>query len=359
METINGGNATEERRNNERRGDNRRGCDRRVDWKTAAEWKEAERRLQRERRQFERRTIERRVAELPEGLYLLNLPQALPGFRYFISSWFFVDALGRRVVVDPGPASTIPLLINRLSRLTESVDFVLLTHIHLDHAGGIAQFCEHFKGARVWVHPKARRHLLDPEKLWKGSLRTLGDIVQTYGQPQPLNPNSLMDRDDIPGITCIETPGHAPHHVSFIVPFKNERLVFLGEAGGLYLPLASSPTLPYLRPTTPPKFDCVAAQSSIQKIGQAVESDDLLCYAHWGAIRRPHTHIALAKGQLDEWLSLIFKMKDQTAEDITDYLLENDSLVSGFFRLPHDLQERERFFINNSVQGFLQYFREN
>jgi glyoxylase-like metal-dependent hydrolase (beta-lactamase superfamily II) len=156
-------------------------------------------------------------------------------------------------------------------------------------------------------------------------------------------------------VTILETPGHAPHHISFIVPFHGERLFFVGEAAGLFLPLASSAALPYLRPTTPPKFDGAAAQASIRKIENALLGNELLCYSHWGAARRPKTQIALAKEQLDKWLSLISQMSDQTEEAVTDYLLAQDSLLGGYVRLSRDLRERERFFLQNSVKGFLGY----
>lgn len=341
----------------DRRGGDRRATDRRVDFKAAAEWQGVERRRS-DRREAERRALERRCAELPEGLHLLELPQSRSGFRYFISSWFFVDSLGRRILVDPGPAATIPQLISQLSRITQGVDIVLLTHIHLDHSGGLAQFCRTYGGAKVLVHPKGRKHLLDPGKLWKASQETLGEVAAMYGEPLTLPPDCLLDHEELEGVTVLETPGHAPHHLSFIVPMRGERLIFLGEAAGMYLPMASTPTLPYLRPTTPPKFDGAAAQSSLRKIEESLKGDELLCYSHWGAARRPQQMIALAKGQMDEWLALIAGMRDRTEDEIVDYLLLHDSLLSGYFRLPTDLRERERYFIKNSVRGFLGYLQE-
>ena len=347
----------ERRKSSDRRSGDRRTTDRRLDFQTAAEWQGAERRVA-DRRKAERRTIERRSATLPEGLHLLDLPQSRPGFRYMVSAWFFVDSLGRRVVVDPGPPSTIPLLFDQLSSITNGVDLVLLTHIHLDHSGGISQFCERYKGAKILVHPKARRYLVKPEKLWQASLTTLGEIAEMYGAPLPLDPDFFLDRDELPGVTILETPGHAPHHLSFLVPFKNERLLFVGEAMGLFLPLASSPTLPYMRPATPPKFDAAAARASLRKIEEVLQGGELLCYSHWGAARRARNQIALAKGQLDDWLSLVAEMKTQPEDVIVDHLFSRDSLLKGYSQLPKDLQERERFFTLNSVKGLLEYCRE-
>ena len=339
----------------ERRDNARRGADRRVASSVSSPWQGTERRTG-ERGFGDRREFERRV-ELPEGLHHLDLPQQQLEFHHFIASWFFVDGLGRRILVDPGPANTIPMLVRHLSEITNGVDLVLLTHIHLDHAGGVAQLCEIYKGAKVLAAPAARKHLLNPAKLWEASLRTLDKVAEIYGSPLPLSGGSLLDHDEIEGITVMETPGHAVHHISFIIPFRGEKLFFVGEAAGLYLPAGCTPTLPYLRPTTPPKFDGAAARASLRKIEQTLQGDELLCYAHWGAARRPHNMIAMAKGQLDEWLSVIAKMQESTPEEITDYLLEHDPLLSGTKRLSSDLQERERLFIKNSVKGFLGYLK--
>jgi hypothetical protein len=116
--------------------------------------------------------------------------------------------------------------------------------------------------------------------------------------------------------------------------------------------------LPYLRPTTPPKFDGAAARASLRKIEEALQGDELLCYGHWGAARHARNQMALARGQFDEWTTLFSKMQDQTEEAIMNSLLTQDSLLKGYFRLPEDLRARECFFIRNSVKGFLQYIRK-
>jgi glyoxylase-like metal-dependent hydrolase (beta-lactamase superfamily II) len=296
--------------------------------------------------------------ELPDGLHLLDLPQPMDGFRYFISSWFFIAPDGRRIVVDPGPARSIDALLDKLSAITDGVDLVLLTHIHLDHSGGVGQFCKKYRNAKVLAHPRAKRHLLSPEKLWTASLKTIGKVAELYGEPAPLAPDALLDGCETEGITTIETPGHTPHHVSFIAPFGGRRLFFAGEAAGLYLPLASSGT-PYLRPTTPPKFDAPGAKSSLRKIAQAITGDELLCYSHWGASSRAGEMISLAEKQLDDWASIIYKEKDQPEEALAERLLSDDPLLAGFSRLPEDIQARERIFIKNSVKGFILYFQED
>jgi glyoxylase-like metal-dependent hydrolase (beta-lactamase superfamily II) len=182
-------------------------------------------------------------------------------------------------------------------------------------------------------------------------------MAEMYGAPAGLDADFLMDFSEIDGMEIIETPGHSPHHLSFIVPFREGRLFFVGEAAGLRMALEPPADGPYLRPTTPPKFDGTAAQASFRKIEAALRGGDLLCYAHWGLSRNPRAMISLAKEQLDDWMSIISQMTEQSEEAIIDRLTREDPLLKGYSRLPADLRERERIFIDNSVKGIRKYLQ--
>ncbi|MDR1978823.1 MAG: MBL fold metallo-hydrolase [Synergistaceae bacterium] len=296
--------------------------------------------------------------ELPEGLHLIDLPLPLAGFYHFISSWFFVDNDGRRILVDPGPTRSVPLLLEKLSEITDGLDLILLTHIHLDHSGGVGEVVGRYENAKVVVHQKAKRHLVSPEKLWNASMEVLGEIAEAYGRPSPLDLNSFCESNP-GGIEIIETPGHAPHHLCFAVRFGEEKLLFIGEAAGLRLPFYSPSGLPYLWPTTPPRFDLDAAMLSLSRIENALCGDELLCYAHWGLSGDSPKMIKLAKGQLEMWASVISGMIDIPEETITDCLLSRDPLLKEYERLPEDLRIRDRLFIINSVKGFLKFFKDS
>jgi len=297
--------------------------------------------------------------ELPQGLHLVDLPQPMAGFTRFISSWFFVDPQGRRILVDPGPANTIPMLLEKLSSLTDGLDLILLTHIHLDHAGGVAELCDAYGNAKVLAHEKGQRHLANPEKLWKASLDTLGDTAATYGEPAPLAPEKLLAYDDkeLSGVAVMETPGHAPHHLCFTVRLAGERLFFAGEAAGMRLPTESGAM--HLRPTAPGKFDAAAALQSLDKIAAALQGGEILCYAHWGIERDAKAQIAAAKEQVGYWLDTVSGMEGQTPARIADYLLLNDRFMAGYSELPEDIRLRERLAIENSIEGFLRYLQDS
>ena len=308
-----------------------RGGDRRQDRVTAANWTGPERRLG-----------IRRVADLPQGLHLLDLSHPPSyGFRNFICAWFFVDALGRRILVDPGPAHSVPLLVERIRAVANGVDLILLTHVHPTHSGGVAKICEIFGGVKVVVHPEGRRLLLETPEREDGAA--------------PLDPYFLWHRDTLEEVEILETPGRTPDHLSFIASVQGQRIFFAGEAAGMFIPLGSTPTLPYMRPSTPPGFDAEAAKASLAKMERAFHGDGLLCYGHWGAARRPQFLLALARGQLDEWISAVTKMKGQSAEAIADHLLQNDPLLGGYGRLPEELRTKERLSVETGVRGLAKY----
>lgn len=289
-------------------------------------------------------------------LCLIDLPQDMPGFRRFISCWFFRDALGRSLVVDPGPMSTIPLLNKELSGLADGVDLILLTHIHLDHAGGIGEFCKSWPGATVIAHPRAFRHLREPKKLWSASVKTLGDVALAYGEPAPLSSDVPLAEGDGAGlIEVLPTPGHAPHHISLRAPSSDgQRLLFAGEAAGMAVPTLDDKL--WLRPATPPRYDHKAAINSMDLLLRVIEGGELLCYAHWGSAEDARGRIELAREQYGRWLETIKAMSDRPIDGIVERLLASDPLLQA--ELEPDLMERERAFIVNSVRGFLGFISE-
>ncbi len=116
---------------------------------------------------------------------LIEIKQDMPGFDHFFGSWVCQDDLA--IVVDVGPANTAVRLIESLTYMgVERVDYVFLTHLHIDHCGGLAEFLDHYPMARVICHEKGIDYLTDPSKLWEGSLAVLGEIAEAYGSPEPV-----------------------------------------------------------------------------------------------------------------------------------------------------------------------------
>ena len=295
------------------------------------------------------------IQAIEEQLYLINLPVPIDGFDGFLGTWVYTG--NPVVVVDVGPAVSVPALLSALAELDcPAPELILLTHIHIDHAGGIGRVGSEFPRATVVCHPMGARHLIDPERLWQGSLKTLGDIAKAYGPIAPLNARQLFpaDRPIHEGIVAVDTPGHAAHHFSFMV---NE-LLFAGEAGGVNLPLEDDSI--YLRPATPPRF---FLETSIDSIDKLIDlAPDRICYGHVGQRPEALELLKTHRDQLEAWRDLIRpftgtadEKKEQAMLSCRDHLLGADPLLAGFASLSHAARQRERGFLLNSIKGYWGY----
>ena len=259
------------------------------------------------------------------------------------------------MVVDVGPKSTVNTLVEAIKKLgINKIDYVLLTHIHIDHAGGVGEFLKHFN-AKVMVHDKGKKHLINPQKLWEGSLKVLGDIAKAYGEITPVPESAFIDKID--GIEKIDTPGHAPHHSSYVIG----DYLFAGEAFGVFHEVRNEL---YQRPATPPKFILEVAESSIEKLESLGWKK--VCFGHFGMYKDSLDIAKYAKKQLKKWVQTIFdevsggeSYPEKITENVKKNLLEKDARFSNYKLLDDDIREREDYFIRNSIIGMLEYVKEN
>lgn len=284
---------------------------------------------------------------------LIPIRQDRPGFEKFIGSWFYQGS--QATVVDVGPARSIQVLLEALSALgVGEVELVLLTHIHADHAGGLAEFLRVFPEAQVVCHSRAIGHLMDPAKLWMGTQKALGDLALTYGPIDPVGKERLVPHTGagVAGLEIIETPGHAPHHLSFVYEGK----LFAGEAGGIYLSVGNSE---YLRPATPPVFFLKEFSESMERL---IRLGDLpIFYGHFGEAAKSKSLLERARHQLLHWERVISEVssqgRDEAVEGSMERLLQQDPELRAFPEMSVEDQERERFFIANSIRGYLGYLQ--
>ena len=286
---------------------------------------------------------------------LIEIKQNRPGFDRFIGSW--LCPFDKIMVVDVGPSRSLPKLVDSLtSRGVHRVDTVLLTHIHMDHAGGLAEFLDHFPMARAVCHSKAIPHLVDPSKLWLGSQKTLGDLAETYGPIKPVKRDRLIPHTEAraEGVDLIETPGHAVNHLSFIVQGN----LFAGEAGGICL---RGEGWEYLRPATPPVF---FLKQFLESIDRLLSVQDLhMCYAHFGRADSSHRMLKRERAQLLFWEQTIREEMARSdpllVERCIARLLAEDPELRAYEAMSSADQEREKFFMGNSIKGYLGFLQEN
>lgn len=209
------------------------------------------------------------------------------------------------VLVETGSQSSVPQLLAALDTLGISANDlagVAVTHIHLDHAGGVGDVARAFPNATVYVHEKGARHLADPEKLVKSAAMVYGDLLDTlYGRLDPTPAERIHVLDDgedieIGGgrvLTTVDSPGHAKHHLA--LHDSESGIIFAGDAVGVRLPDAG-----VLRPATPPPdFDLQQALHSLQRF--ADRSPSGIALAHYGLIAEPLAILDEAKDTLTRW----------------------------------------------------------
>jgi glyoxylase-like metal-dependent hydrolase (beta-lactamase superfamily II) len=209
------------------------------------------------------------------------------------------------VLVETGSQTSVPALLTGLGEL--GVDGgelagVAVTHIHLDHAGGVGDVAAAFPNATIYVHEKGARHLVDPTKLVNSAALVYGDLLDSlYGRLTPTPADRvhvLADGEQISvssnrTLTTVDSPGHAKHHLA--LHDSDSGILFAGDAVGVRLP-----DVGILRPATPPPdFDLDQALTSLQRF--AARRPAGIALAHFGLVPDPVEILDEAQGTLRRW----------------------------------------------------------
>ena len=296
------------------------------------------------------------IHHLAPHLYQIVLKPPIKGFDDFIAAWL-VKGPDAVYLVDVGPAATAGQLVGALDSLgVKRLDYICLTHIHIDHAGAVGHIARQFAGTPVVCHPKGTPHIIDPERLWQGTVKTLGDTGRAYGQMLPLDAARIASDAQLASapFRLLDTPGHSPHHYAI----HAGSCLFAGEAGGVCLPLPSGGR--YLRPATPPRFFLETSLASIDRIMDA--KPEKICFGHFGLHKDGMQLLVRHRDQLLFWEKTlrpaVAESHPGSVSDIerwSDLILRKDPLLDGFGLMPPDTRERERGFLMNSVRGFAGY----
>ena len=184
---------------------------------------------------------------------------------------------GRAAFVDTGTTHSVPNLLQALRAKNldpADVDWVLLTHVHLDHAGGAGELMKHLPNAKVLVHPRGAAHLVNPGKLIAGTQQVYGEqrFAELYGEIPPIPAQRIVEvqdnarfRLDGSELLCIHTPGHALHHYCLVD--MDSHSVFTGDSFGISYRAFDSKNGAFIFPaTTPTHFDPQQAHASLDRI---------------------------------------------------------------------------------------------
>jgi glyoxylase-like metal-dependent hydrolase (beta-lactamase superfamily II) len=212
------------------------------------------------------------------------------------------------VLIDPGPTSSIETLIEALGG--EKPRALLLTHIHLDHAGATGNLVRRWPELPVYVHEKGARHLADPAKLLASAARLYGDQMERlWGEVAPVpepNLKPLSGGEEVLGFKVSYTPGHASHHVSYFHPPSGR--AFVGDMAAVRIP----PSDFIMPPTPPPDIDLELWEESIDRILDWQPSS--LGLTHFDAIEQPEAHFELVRERLREQGALARELSSEQFE---------------------------------------------
>jgi glyoxylase-like metal-dependent hydrolase (beta-lactamase superfamily II) len=216
------------------------------------------------------------------------------------------------MIVDPGPASSVETLLDELDEDFEP-RALLLTHIHLDHAGAAGVLCRRWPSLTVYVHERGAPHLVDPSKLLDSAARLYGDDMERlWGEVAPVPAErvvALTGGETVEGgFRVAYTPGHASHHVCYLDEVAGD--AYVGDVAGVRLP----PHEYTVAPTPPPDIDVEAWMRS----ADLVESwaPQALCLTHFGRHEDVSEQLARLRDSLE---SRSRRARELTAEEFADW----------------------------------------
>ena len=300
-----------------------------------------------------------RTYSLAPNLKLIDVAPPISGFEKFIS--VYVLEAEKVALIDIGPSVSVGNLVAGLVELNINpidISYIFITHIHIDHAGGIGKAIKQMPNATVIVHEKGKEHLTAPAKLWEGSQQALGELALEYGPIEPVPHDRILVAKEGMRINlgemeieALSTPGHASHHLSFMD--KDEGRLFAGEAAGCY-----TEEIDTIRPATPSPFNLEQALTSLDKLIylNAVS----LYYAHFGYAAHAVDKLRCYKQQLILWGSIIADHLEKGAswQDMYDEISKRDEALVRINSLPSEQRRREFYFIENGITGFVDYFKK-
>lgn len=295
--------------------------------------------------------------EIGKNLFQVELETG--GFKNLICSYIIKGA--KTILVESGPTSSVPKLVSGLKELNinfEDVEYVAVTHVHLDHGGGAGTLLKFLPNAKVLVHPRGMPHLINPERLWPSAQTVLGFVSEIFGKPEPVPKERIIpvtegsfDLDDGAKLRVIETLGHASHNLSFHESFNGG--VFPGDAAGTYFP-----EFDVVMPTTLPPFHLDLALASLDKLISLKPT--VLYYSHFGKASNGVQRLKDYKLQLQLWAKIAEEgaRENQSLEEIRDRIIAEDKVMHQLADYLKSHRIYSRTALGNSVQGFIDYAKQ-
>jgi glyoxylase-like metal-dependent hydrolase (beta-lactamase superfamily II) len=259
--------------------------------------------------------VEPVVFDVAEGITAID---TFFGGRERYTAAYLLDA-GEPAIVETGPATSFEPVVAGLERLgigPSDLAHVVLTHIHLDHGGGVGAIAERFPKATVWVHERGAPHLSDPTRLIASATLVYGPerMARLFGTITPVAATrirALREGDTIElagrSLRALDAPGHAKHQVALVDSLSGA--VFTGDALGIHPPDAAT-----LRPATPPPdYDLESSLDTIERIREQARGAMLL-FSHFGPVTEVDRICDLAAERLRRWTEVVGEAMQRTQD---------------------------------------------
>lgn len=267
--------------------------------------------------------------DLGSGVTLIDT-----GFgRKHMAAAYLIEHNGRAAFIDSGTNHSVATLLDALAwsgRTALDVDWVILTHIHLDHAGGAGMLMQHLPNARLVVHPQGARHMVDPTKIMAGVKAVYGEevVARDYGELVGIDGSKIITTEDGSSIslggrelTFLHTPGHAKHH--HCIWDVCTRGIFTGDTLGVaYRELASGNRRHCIPSSSPVQFDPNALRASIERIQNM--NPDIAFLTHFGPVHDVGEQVSLLLPQVEAMarLAMATDGQEHSAVRLRDGLTE-------------------------------------
>lgn len=250
-------------------------------------------------------------------------------------------------IVDTGTQFSVPQVAQAIESLGLSfsnVEYIILTHIHLDHAGGASSLMDLCENAQLLVHEKGAKHIAQPDKLVAGATAVYGEekFSEMYGQIKRIDPSRIASPADLETVSMgnrtfkfIDSPGHANHH--FCIVDIATQSIFTGDTMGVAYRQLREPGHAYVLPTTTPvQFNPQALHNSIDRV--MAEKPEWLYYTHYSSLRPTSRIVAGLHEQIDDYVALTQQVAETTSEDTFETTLAEELFAYSVRRGRNELE---------------------
>jgi glyoxylase-like metal-dependent hydrolase (beta-lactamase superfamily II) len=265
----------------------------------------------------------------------------------------YLIASERPCLVETGTAKSAPAVQEALETLgigSHDLATIAVTHIHLDHAGGVGDLARAYPNAEVVVHQRGARHLAEPAKLMDSARRVFGDLMDTvFGELMPTDAARIRAVDDIGEIdlgggrrlTTYYSPGHAQHHVGLLDSVSGD--LYVGDAAGIFIPETGA-----IRPSTPPPdFDLKTALHSLRHFADL--APQRLLFSHFGPVSEVGSSLEEAAEELRFWVDAVRETRTDGLDLDHAVTMLRERTAQRYGRLYTDPDLDEKFEALNST----------